>query len=403
MPSLAQGVYVSTSGPVNRSMGGASTAAPLDALGALYWNPATISGLKQSELGFGLDLLHTNHRVSSSVLGSSGSTDAEPGVFPIPNVGWVHRDPNSPITWGLGLNSVAGFKTNLPADPANPMLSPPPFGLGRVSSEATFLQLAPVVSAALTNRLSVAIGPTITMGQVGIEPFVLSSRNADGMYSPGRSSRYHWGGGVQAGIYYVDDSDWHLGASIKSPTWMEEFRFFGADAAGGSRILRADINLPMIVSAGAAYTGLEDWVIALDLRYFDYQNADGFGDPGVFDATGKLDGLDWSSVFVMAFGVQRQITEQLALRGGYTFNQSPIKDSETIFNIASPLIYEHMLSVGASYDLSPSVALSFAYSHMLESTRTGPVILPGLGTIPGSSISTELNTHLASFGISARY
>jgi long-chain fatty acid transport protein len=309
--------------------------------------------LENSELAFGLDLLHTNHSVSSSVLGFSGSTDAEPGIFPIPNIGWVHRDPESIVTWGLGLNAVAGFKTNLPADPTNPMLAPPPFGLGRVTSEATFLQLAPVASVALTDQLSFGIGPTITMGQVGIEPFVFDSRNADGMYSPGRASRYHWGGGIQAGIYYVHNCDWHFGTSVKSQTWMEEFRFFGADALGGSRILHADVNLPLVVSAGTAYTGMENWVFALDVRYFDYKNTDGFGDAAVFDADGKLNGLDWSSVFAMALGVQRRITNQFALRAGYTFNQSPIKDSETLYNIASPLIYEHMLSLGASWDLSP--------------------------------------------------
>jgi len=53
----AQGIYLPTSGAVNRSMGGASTAAAVDAVGALYWNPAVISGLEKSELGFGMDML----------------------------------------------------------------------------------------------------------------------------------------------------------------------------------------------------------------------------------------------------------------------------------------------------------------------------------------------------------
>ena len=37
---LGQGAIVSAGGPVHRGMGGASTAAPLSALSALYWNPA---------------------------------------------------------------------------------------------------------------------------------------------------------------------------------------------------------------------------------------------------------------------------------------------------------------------------------------------------------------------------
>ena len=51
----AQGFVLAGAGPVNRSMGGASTAAPLDATGALFWNPATLSGLPSSELDFALE------------------------------------------------------------------------------------------------------------------------------------------------------------------------------------------------------------------------------------------------------------------------------------------------------------------------------------------------------------
>ena len=40
------GVAISGVGPINRSMGGAAVAAPLDSAGALYWNPATIGALE---------------------------------------------------------------------------------------------------------------------------------------------------------------------------------------------------------------------------------------------------------------------------------------------------------------------------------------------------------------------
>src|SRR5437588_8369376 len=63
----AQGIILSGAGPVNRSMGGASTAAPLDATGALYWNPASITGLDRSEMAFGLELLFPHTTLSSSV------------------------------------------------------------------------------------------------------------------------------------------------------------------------------------------------------------------------------------------------------------------------------------------------------------------------------------------------
>lgn len=396
---LGQGAIVSAGGPIHRGMGGASTAAPVSALGALYWNPATISGLEHSELEIGLDVLFTNHRLESSVGGLSGSTEADPGTFPVPNFGWVYHLDNPALTFGFGVNAVAGFKTNLPADLTNPILAPQPLGLGRVSSEATFLQLTPVLSLALTDQLSVAAGPVVTSGQVGIEPFVFDSANADATYPSGRATRYHWGGGFQSGIYYIHNDCWRFGASYKSPSWMEEFEFFGEDENGAPRVMNANIDLPMILSVGSSYAGFEDWLFAVDGRFIDYKNADGFGGPAVFDATGALQGLDWSSVFALALGAQRTLGERFVVRTGYTYNQNPVKDSESFFNIASPLIYEHMLSVGGSYRLNDKLALNVGYSHYIENTRTGPIVLPGIGAIPGSSVTNEMSANFLSFGI----
>ncbi len=396
----AQGLIVSAAGPVNRSMGGASTAAPLDALGAIYWNPATISGLAKSQTDFGLDLLIANHRITSSAGAVSGSTDGEAGVFPIPNVGWVHKTAHPSITCGLGVNAVAGFKTNLPSDPTNPALAPPPTGLGRVSSEASFLQLAPVVSVAVRDNLSIAGGPTITTGQIGFEPFVFDSANTNGRYASGRSTRYHWGGGFQVGAYYIHNDDVRAGVSFKSPTWMERFEFFGTDATGGPRILMANIDLPLIVSLGTSYAGFEDWIFALDVRYLDYANTNGLGDPAQFDGTGRLQGLDWSSVVAVALGSQWQFSDAISLRGGYTYNQNPVSNSEAFFNVGSPLIYQHMVSGGLSLATSESMSINVAYSYMLENNRRGPIYAPGVGAVAGTSFENSLDAHFLSFGIS---
>src|SRR5262245_38282761 len=79
-PAQAQiGILFTGAGPVNRSMGGASTAAPLDASGALYWNPASISGLAGSSIDFGVELLYPQTRLASSVPASAFG----PGIPPV--------------------------------------------------------------------------------------------------------------------------------------------------------------------------------------------------------------------------------------------------------------------------------------------------------------------------------
>ncbi len=399
----AQGVIVSAAGPVNRSMGGAATAAPIDALGAIYWNPATITQLPSNEMEMGLDLLFANHTVRSSFGPFQGETQGEAGVFPIPNVGWVHKCQNPNLTIGLGVNGVAGFKTNLNADPTNPILAPQPIGLGRVSSEASFMQLAPVLALQLTDTVSVAVGPTITTGQLGVEPFVFNDRNSNGMYPSGRATRYHWGAGFQVGAFYKPNESWQHGISFKSPTWMETFEFYGTDAAGNPRALSADIDLPLILSVGTAYTGFERWLFALDVRYFDYTNTNGLGDPASFNSTGSLQGLGWDSIFATALGAQYQWNDRISLRSGYTFNQNPISNQESFFNVASPLIYQHMISTGASLGISESTSCHVAYSYMFENTRSGPLYAPGFGAVPGSSVDNILDGHFLSFGISLRH
>lgn len=381
-------------------MGGAGTAAPIDAMGALYWNPASISGLANDEMSFGVDLLMANHRVDSSFGPLSGSTQSDPGVFPIPNVGWIHKTQNPSLTIGLGVHGVAGFKTNLPSDTQNPVLMAPPNGLGSITSEGSFLQIAPVGSLALTDQLSVAAGPTITMGQIGVDPFVFDSPNANGSYANGRSSRYHWGAGFQLGTYYIVNPCWRLGASLKSPTWMETFEFYSTDANGGPRTLHTDLDLPLILSLGTSFTNRENLLVALDVRYFDYQNTNGLGDRATFDATGRLMGLDWSSVLSTAVGMEYKLWEQTKIRCGYTYNQNPVRNSEAFFNLASPLIYQHMVSCGGSYMPTESVSMNAAYSYMLPNTRTGPIFSPLVGAIPGTSLSNHLDAHFLSFGVS---
>src|SRR5437762_10906170 len=82
-------------GPINRSMGGAAVAAPIDAAGALFWNPATIAGLGRSEMESAVELIDIRtsltSRLAAGALGSGlpprsmyGHTGGNDGVIPLP-------------------------------------------------------------------------------------------------------------------------------------------------------------------------------------------------------------------------------------------------------------------------------------------------------------------------------
>jgi long-chain fatty acid transport protein len=84
---LMQGI-----GAVNMSMGGASTAQPLDISGALQWNPASISGFSGTNIGLDVGMMFSSPTLSSKLpagmMGEgspemSGSVDSEKGVSPL--------------------------------------------------------------------------------------------------------------------------------------------------------------------------------------------------------------------------------------------------------------------------------------------------------------------------------
>jgi len=416
----AQGIVISGAGPVNRSMGGASVAAPLDASGALHWNPASIAGLAGSEMELGVELLLSRSRVSSSLAAGSlgpgippvalaGSDETESGVFPIPTFSAVYRPAESRWSFGLGLFSIAGFAVDYPASQTNPILTPQPptgLGLGAVQAELQMFQLVPTVAYQLTDWLAIGAAPTVTAARLTADPAFVAppdDANGDGFasYPAATHTRTHWGAGFQVGLYATLPGDFRLGASLKSPQWLETFRFRSADELGRARELEFDLDYPLIASLGASYAGFERWLLALDLRYLDFAHTEGFRDTG-FAPTGEVTGLGWDSAIAVAAGAQYALCERLSLRLGYTYNTNPIDDSVASFNVASPTVFEHILYAGLSVHLTEAFLVSLAYAHAFENSVAGPIESP-LGAIPGSRVESSLEVDSWMLGASVRF
>lgn len=404
------GVMLSGVGPVDRSRAGASTAAPLDASGALYWNPATIVGLERSEAEFGLELLHPRTEVSSTVppgaIGGlfppveiSGLSRGHNGVFPMPSFGYVYKPTEDPdLALGVGLFAVGGFGVNYPGSLTNPVLSPrPPVGLGAgpLYTQFQVLQFVPTAAYRVADGLSVGFAPTLNLALLQLDPGLVAppdDANGDGFatYPALTHGRYHLGGGFQAGLHYTPDDVWGFGFTFKSPQWFETFRWQTADELGRPREDRFRLNYPMILSTGVAYQGIERWLLSADLRYVDYANTPGFRESG-FGPRGEQRGVGWDSVFALALGAQYRWSDCVALRCGYSYNQNPIDDLQTSFNVGSPLLVEHALYFGASHRITPDVLVSWAYVHGFANSVEGPIVTP-LGPIPGSRVRSELTS-----------
>lgn len=389
------GGLVSGTGAINRSMAGTATAAPTSAAGALYWNPATMMGLPQSEFEANVELLlpHVSNTsfIPANALGPgvppidlSGTRDSESNVFGLPSIGYVCLPPGSRFGFGLGIFTVAGFGVDYPGSTlAPPLVGPPPpngFGFGPLFSQFQTLQISPSLAYQVTDRFSISAGPTIDIAMLQADPGVFATPNANGTYPTATHGQTTWGGGFVLGAYYQGDV-WSTGVSYKSPQWFDTFDYNSANELGQPRHLTFNLSLPQIVSVGTAYTGIDRWLFAVDARYIDYSNTQGFGDSG-FAATGALRGTGWNSIFAVSTGVQYQATDRLSLRMGYSWSQNPVPDRQSIENTLSPVIIQNMVTAGASWSVTPDCLVSVAYWHAFENSVKGPYQTPGV-TIPG--------------------
>ncbi len=413
------GPVLTGAGSVNRSMGGASTAAPLSPAGALLWNPATLSGLRFSELEVGGELLFPHTSVSSSVPANtfgpgappvdlSGRTDSQESVFALPTIALSYRSEELPFTYGLGVFALAGFGLDYAGSTTNPILTPPPpvgLGFGPIYSQFQAMQIAPALVYEVTDRVSVSFSPLLNIGMAQLDPAVIAApddANGDGFFSypPGMHSRTAWGGGFSLGTYYQGDA-WDFGACYKSQQWFQPYQFNTTNELGVPRVVEFQLDLPSIISIGTSYKGVERWLLAADLRYLDYAHTDGFGDSG-FAPTGALRGVGLNSIFALALGAQYQAFDDLSLRAGYSWSQNPISPGQTSANVASPVIIEHVLSAGATYQVSDALSLSLAYTHAFENSTTGPIVLPG-GAIPGTAITSTAAADMLIFGATVKF
>lgn len=415
-----QGAVMPVAGPVNRSMAGAAVGAPLDAAGAIYWNPATTSDLK-NEVLFASGIIYGDSRLTSTIpanaLGAgfpatlqTGTDLSDSGVAVVPTFALLFHPEGAPLTLGFGVFSAGGFYTNYPANPANPLVSPPPpngFGVGSIFSSVSFLQIITTATYALSEHLSIGLGPIVNSVALQVRPGLFAApddANGDGVATAplAINTRLHWGLGFLAGVYWKNERGWQLGASYRSTQWFEPFNFNATDELGFPRRLRLQPELPMIFSVGGAYTGWKDWTFALDFRLLNYRDAAFFGAPAALDATGRLTGLGWRNVCVAATGAQYCLSETTSVRLGYLFNQNPIPQADTFFNVATANLYQHSITMGMSTQVLGKINLSLAYVHSFENACEGPYHTP-TGTIPGGSVRITQHSDILELGVGVNF
>jgi long-chain fatty acid transport protein len=398
-------------GPVNSSMGGAGVALPEGAVAALHLNPALLTRIDGWQVELDVELVDASPTVASEVqtpFGTfRGKTEDETDLSVIPASGWARGvEDGGRVAFGVGFLALAGFGTDYPQDPRNPILAPQPQGFGHVFASYRFLKVPMAVGWQVNDRL--ALGASLNGGwaTLAARPFGGAAPDCSSPTScfyPSLHEDSAFGWGLGAGLLYQATPELALGLSYSSEMSFDEFDWNTTVANpnlptfGTARRVEFGLDVPQMVVAGLGWTPTPEWSLALDGRWIDYESTDGFG-KGVDPSTGAARGLGWDDVWAVALGVQWQATPTVALRGGYNRSKSAVPPESAFGSLAAPALFEDHLTLGLGWQAAPALTLNFAYYKIFENEVTGPFFGPA-GPVPGTSVTNtmEVDSFLAGF------
>ena len=291
-------------GAQSRSMGGVGIAKSFGAASGLA-NPALLSSVKESEFTAGITAFMPDVEVRSDMGGANGVYDkSEADKSYIPEFYYASRI-NKNLVYGISVAGVAGMGVD--SDGTTGLQA----NVNRMTTELALMKIA-VPFAYQMNALSIGVTPIIQRGTLQIShtappgPFVDNGQQGD------------TGLGYELGAAYDVSSSLTLGAVYKSKIAMSytnvisaSITSFGGAAATG--VSSGDkLDQPAEYGVGASYT-FGSSTIAADYRHIAWEDASGYADFGWED----------QDVFVIGYEFA---TKNWALRAGYNYAKSPIKE-----------------------------------------------------------------------------
>lgn len=427
-------------GSVNMSMGGASTAQPLDISGALHWNPAAISAFDDKILRFDLGLFYSSPELSASFpegflydagdLGPGapasppvfGTTKDDRGASPMPSLAMVWGSSDSKHTFGASAFGISGFgvtfpqETNLPFDQegnpnmnwnpndSNPVNWPQALrGFGRIESDYMLLQVGFTWAYEISEKFSVGIQPNFNYASLELMPNPTANPTMAGYPSTDRSSAT--GYGAQFGVFYDSGSGFKAGVSYKTTQTFSDFEFDNTYLDGSTNNNKFNMDYPSILSLGLGYSNT-NFDFALDYRLVDYENTDGFSKTG-WTPTASVAGFGWENISIISAGAQYKGFSKLPLRLGYTYSSNPINEDVAFFNIPATAIIKNAFQLGLSYQLSDRFTLDGVFHYGFSGDATQWQILDPsaispsnpYGALAGTTVSYEMTTSMIMVGI----
>lgn len=369
-------------GPASRAMGGVGIAAPQDAIGAVFANPAAMcfgEYCPSSEINFSGTVFAP--KIKAKITTTRGTVEASSNdkVYPIPAIGLSVPMGDKLPGWRFGLAAygVSGLGVDYKGTELenNSFYDFSGFGgpqLPLASGTYTSLQImkfAPSVAWQVSDKWALGLAVHIDYATLDLQA--------------GSAPGYALG--VQPGVIYKPTTELSFGLNYISPQSVNHQRVTDFDQDGTWDDLK--LESPQQLGLGAAYEFMQGkLLLATDIKWINWSNAKGYDD------------FDWDDQWVFAIGGQFKATPNWIIRAGYNYGSNPVNEHngwdgsvgpmgpnsfnnvqgknvptyyyETFRIIGFPALVEHHFTLGVEYRFSQRFFLSLGGMYALENTIT---------------------------------
>lgn len=375
MISVAGGFQVNLQGNQQTGMGHLGTGFYLGASSA-FFNPAMM-GLSESENKFnieaGASFIISNITYQNQLTGVSEVTDNPTGT---PFYLYGTYKINDKFSAGLAVYTPFGSSVVWGDDWTGKNL------IQDISLRAIFIQ--PTVSYVVNEKLRVGAGFTYVDGTVEINralPAPIGNNNTANLQ--GSTSAY----GFNAGVYYQATEKISVGVTYRSQVDVEledgdvDFTVDAALAASfPDTKFDATLPLPATTSFGIGYQHSEKLLLSVEVNMVAWSAYESL-DFDFKDNTTSLEDSEnprnYEDAMIFRLGAQYTLNENVNIRAGAYFDQSPITDE--YFNPETPNSDNLGLTCGFSYEVGESFGVDASFLYIIGLERESEYQPSGFG------------------------
>lgn len=369
---------------------------------AVFFNPAAMTFLENDlDISAGVTLIDSVIKYQNQTANTSAETDNPIGT---PVSFYISQRHDEKLSYGLGVYTPYGNTVEWDKDWAGSHL------VNNIELSAIYIQ--PTISYKLSDEYSFGFGPTIVSGAVKF------NRNLSTSLIDASGNRSNvtikasgvTGMGYNLGFLAKPSKELSVGISYRSKVDLKA-RDESADFENIPVSLQntyydttfsADLVLPAELTVGISYELGANTVLAFDINrtyWSAYHNLDVQFDNGT---PSSLNPRNYKDANIFRFGIQHKMDDELTVRGGVYFDNSPINDGyftpETARNDSMGL------TVGASYKVSKRMELDFSFLELIFDEFNGSYDhYDQSGTIISFSGDYKSSVTAVGFGLNYKY